>query len=163
MISLDFKRMVEDFKTRPAPGKHAYVWNDDKSQLFEFLDKDLAVELDMIIETVACKIDGSQKDVRREIEKILETRLSELYSQVQEGGKQQVLVITSPSVLARYRLGLTVFYNYYLGDRTMAVFIVPRPKNVEGLTFPGYVQYDPEETLKYLASLVGPENVVEAK
>jgi hypothetical protein len=163
MILDDFRKMIDDFRTRPAPGKHVYVWNDEKSRFLEFVDKELIMELDVALETGVYENEVAQQDIRRKIEKALETRLSELYSQVQNRGDQQILAVTSPSVLAKYRIGLTVFYSYYLGDRTMVVFIVPKPKDLDHLTFPEYIEYDPDGTLKYLANLVGFENVVEGK
>lgn len=163
MILDDFKKMVDDFRTRPAPGKHVYVWNDEKSRFLEFVDKDLIMELDVALAAGVYEDEVGQKDIPRKIEKALETKLFELYSQVQKGGMQQVLAVTSPSVLARYRIGLTAFYNYYLGDHTMVVLIVPKPKNLDNLAFPEYIQYDPDETMKYLANLVGFENVVGGK
>lgn len=160
MILGDFKKIIDEFRTRPIPGKHAYVWNEDKNRFTELVNKDLIRELDMALEISADENEAGQAGIRRCIEKTLETKLSELYSQVQKGGVQQILAVTSPSILARYRIGLTVFYNYYLGDRTMVVFIIPRPKNLENFAFPEYVQYNPDGTVKYLANLVGLENVV---
>jgi hypothetical protein len=101
--------------------------------------------------------------VRKQIEKTLEHKLFELYSDVQKRGKQQILVVLSSSILARYKIGLTVFYNYYLGDHTMVIFVVPIPKFLNDLKLPEYVKYDPNETLKYISSLTQPENVIEVK
>lgn len=163
MMLDNFRKMIAAFKSRPVPGKHVFVWNDEKAQFFELVGKDLIMELDVAAATQFTESEVDEMSIRRKIEKTLQAKLSSLYEQVCKEDKQQLLVVTSASILARYGVGLTAFYDFYLGDRTMVVFIVPKPKNMDFLIFPEYVRYDPEGTLKYLANLAGFENVVEAK
>jgi len=161
----DFKKFVDEFKTRPIPGKHVYVWNGDANSLLEILGEEIREELDLSsdIEIGTSADEANGVVLGRNIERKLESKLSELYAEVQERHRQQVLVVTSSSILARYKIGLTVFFNYYLGDHTMVVFVVPKAKAVGDLNLPGYVRYNPNETLKYLSALAQPENVVGVK
>jgi len=163
MMLDNFGKMIAEFKSRPVPGKHVFVWNDDKTQFVKLVGKNLIMELDVAAETELIESEVDEMSIRRKIEKTLQTKLSSLYEQARKEGKQQLLVVNSASIFARYGVGLTAFYDFYLGDRTMVVFIVPKPKNMDFLVFPEYVRYDPEVTLKYLANLAGFENVVEAK
>lgn len=165
MTFQDFKKFVDEFKTRPIPGKHVYVWNGDADSLLEILGEDIAEELDLSsdIEIGTSSDEVSEVLLGRSIERKLEGRLSELYIEVQKRNKQQVLVVTSSSILARYKIGLTVFFNYYLGDHTMVAFVVPKAKAVSDLNLPEYLRYNPNETLKYLSALAQPENVVGVK
>ena len=165
MTFQDFKKFVDEFKTRPIPGKHVYVWNGDANSLLEILGEEIREELDLSsdIEIGTSADEANGVVLGRNIERKLESKLSELYAEVQERHRQQVLVVTSSSILARYKIGLTVFFNYYLGDHTMVVFVVPKAKAVGDLNLPGYVRYNPNETLKYLSALAQPENVVGVK
>lgn len=159
----DFRKNIAEFKTRPIPGKHIYVWNDEKSPLLQLTEAEFTEQFDLALEIGVDENRANERIVRREIEKALENRLSQLYSEVQKRGGQQILVVLSANLLARYGIGLTVFYNYYIGDRTMVIFVVPKPKDLNSLTFPEYIEYDANETLKYLTNLVGSENVVGGK
>lgn len=167
MMYKEFEKFVAEFKSRPIPGKHVYIWNGDKDSLLEILGKNQTEEIDLCLymNTDADLLEDNVNAlvVRKQIEKTLEHKLFELYSDVQKRGKQQILVVLSPSILARYKIGLTVFYNYYLGDHTMVIFVVPIPKFQNDLKLPEYVRYDPNETLKYISSLTQPENVIEVK
>ncbi len=159
----EFSKKIEEFKTRPVPGKHIYVWNDEKNSLLQLTKAGLTKQFDLALEIEVDENRENERIVRREIEKALENKLSQLYSEVQNEGEQQILVVLSANLLARYRIGLTVFYSYYIGDRTMVVLVVPKPEDLNSLSFPEYVEYDPNETLKYLINLVGSENVVGGK
>jgi hypothetical protein len=159
----EFSKKIEEIKTRPIPGKHVYVWNDEKNSLLQLTKAGLTKQFDLALEIEVDENRENERIVRREIEKALENKLSQLYSEVQNEGEQQILVVLSANLLARYRMGLTVFYSYYIGDRTMVVFVVPKPEDLKSLNFPEYIEYDPNETLKYLINLVGSENVVGGK
>ncbi len=156
----EFRKNIEEFKTRPIPGKHVYVWNDDKNSFLLLAKAAFTKELDLALDIGVDENRANQRTVRQEVEKALKIRLSQLYSEVQRQGRQQILMVLSANLLARYKVGLTVFYSYYIGDRTMVVFVVPRPKDLNSLTLPEYVEYDPNETLKYLMNLLGSENIV---
>ena len=164
MTFQDFKKFVDEFKTRPIPGKHVYVWNGDANSLLEILGEDITEELDLSsdIEIGTAADEASEVVLGRKIERKLEGRLSELYAEIRKRNKQQVLVVTSSSILARYKIGLTAFFSYYLGDHTMVILMVPKTKAVGDLNLPEYVKYDPNETLKYLSILAQPENVIGA-
>jgi len=163
----EFRKFVAEFRVRPIPGKHVYVWNGGKDSLLEILGKNQTEEIDLClcagIDPEALREEVNESAARKQIEKTLEDKLFELYSDIQKRGKQQILVVLSPSILARYKIGLTVFYNYYLGDHTMVVFVVPTAKFLNDLNLPNYVKYEPYETLKYLRALTQAENVIEAK
>jgi len=165
MIFEEFKKIIDEFKVRPMPGKHAYVWNGDKDSLLKITGKNQTEEIDVCKDVAIGEVTNeiNEPAIRRQIEKTLETKLIELYSDVKKRGKQQILLVLSPSILARYRIGLTVFYNYYLGDYTILVFVVPTPKFRNDLKLPEYVKYDPDETLNYLSALTLPENVIEVR
>jgi hypothetical protein len=165
MIFGDFKKIVDEFRARPMPGKHVYVWNGDKDSLLRIIGENRTEEIDLCkdIEIGAATNEVNESAIRRQIEKTLESKLFELYSGVQKRGKQQILIVLSSSILARYRIGLTVFYNYYLGDHTMVVFVVPVPKVLNDLNLPEYIRYYPDETLKYLGALAQPENIIGGK
>ena len=160
MNAEEFKKVATELKERPIPGKHVYVWNGDENALFEIVGKGLAQEFNLAKDIqVDESYDLNETGFPRRIERALEKKLFELYSEVSDREKQQILIVSSSSILARYKMGLTVFYDYYLGDRTMVVFVVPKPQVLAN--FPEYVRYYPDETLKYLGNLVQPENIVE--
>lgn len=159
----EFRKNIEEFKTKPIPGKHVYVWNDEKNSFLQLTEAEFTKQFDLALEIGIDENRANGRIVRREIEKALENRLSEFYSEVQKRRQQQILVVLSANLLARYGIGLTVFYSYYIGDRTMVVFVVPKPKDLNNSTLPEYVEYDPNKTLKYLINLVGSENVVGGK
>lgn len=160
MKTEEFRKVATELKERPVPGKHVYVWNGDEDVLLEIVGKGLACEFDLAADIqVDESYDQSETGFSRRIERSLEKKLFELYSEINDQEKQQILIVSSSSILARYKMGLTVFYDYYLGDRTMVVFVVPKPQVLA--SFPDYVRYDPDETLKYLGNLVQPENIVE--
>jgi hypothetical protein len=161
VIIEDFRKIVADLKHGPIPGKHAYVWTGDKSALLEMTGKTLGKELDLSsdLDINARDVERNGQNAGRFIQKALEKKLFDLYSDVNRQGVQQILLVSSSSLIARYRIGLTAFYNYYLGDHTKAVFVVPKPQTF--INLPEYVKYDPEEPVKYLGNLVQAENIVE--
>ncbi len=154
--------MVDELKIRPLPGKHMYVWNGDEKTLVGIIGDELLQKFDLATDVQFDKSnDYSETHITRLIEKEIEKKLLELYSEISELEKQQILVISSSSILSRYKIGLTVFYDYYIGDRTMVVFVVPKPQSLVNFGLPDYVKYDPDVTLKYLGNLVQTENIVE--
>jgi hypothetical protein len=160
--SEEFKKVVAELKKRPMPGKHVYVWNGDENALIELIGKELTQEFDLAKDL---QVDGSYEYTEtgfpRLIEKSIERKLFEFYSEVNDLKKQQILIVSSSSILSRYKIGLAVFYDYYVGDRTMVVFVVSKPQVLANFGLPDYVRYEPDETLKYLGNLVQPENIVE--
>lgn len=155
----DFKKVVDQLKERPLPGKQVYVWNGDEKSLLGVISEELIQKLDLASDVQLEETnDYNETHFSRLIEKEIENKLIGFYSEVTDLKKQQVLVVSSSSILSRYKIGLTAFYNFYVGDRTMVVFVVPKP---QVLVLPDYVRYDPDGTLKYLGNLVQPENIVE--
>jgi hypothetical protein len=129
--------------------------------LVEITGKTITKELDLSSDL---NIDVSEEEadeqvVSRSIKKALEKRLFELYSEATTQGKPELLIVKSSSILARYRIGLSAFYSYFLGDNTKVVFLAPKPQAT--LNIPDYVKYDPEEAVKYLSNQVSEENIVE--
>lgn len=162
MNSEEFKKVVAILKEHPMPGKHVYVWNGDEKVLVDIIGKELTREFDLAKDVqLNGNYDHTETYFPRLIEKAIEKKLFEFYSEISDLKKQQILVISSSSILSRYKIGLTVFYDYYIGDRTMVVFVVPKPQVLANFGLPDYVKYDPDETLKYLSNLVQPENIVE--
>jgi hypothetical protein len=163
MIVEDFKKILRELNSGPIPGKHVYIWNGDRDSLLRVMEKSLAEELDLSTD-INIDVDENQSNglaFARTIEKALQKKLYELYSEVTQKGKQQMLIVTSPSILARYQIGITAFYNYYIGDRTKVVFVVPKSQALVSLGLPDYVRYQPEETMKYLSDVAQSENIVE--
>jgi hypothetical protein len=163
VIVEDFKKILRELESGPIPGKHVYIWNGDRDSLLRIMERSLAEELDLS-SAINVDVDENQSNglaFSRAIEKALEKKLYELYSEATQRGKQQMLIVTSPSILARYQIGLTAFYNYYIGDRTKVILVVPKSQALVGLGLPDYVRYQPEETMKYLSNVAQPENIVE--
>lgn len=148
----DFVELLEKLIERPVSGRKLFVWIGNKQSITDILPAEITNEVDLlhIIPDESCSDDVS---IQRELRKIMKEMLQQ---GVQSLKGQQVLLVSNSWVLARYKVPLSVFYKYYLGDRTLVVL------RVDKSTFSGklaeYVRFRENITLDYFKNLLAEEN-----
>ena len=98
-----------------------------------------------------------QKDILNEkkLQKALQTELNKAlqkcYSQLSAQG---ILLVLDAELLARYRIGLQPFYDYFVGDRTMTILLISSAKISMDANLRGYFTLDDGSVLSYLKPLL---------
>ncbi len=85
-------------------------------------------------------------EVRMHLSRSLRCRLQTIS---RRPGKKIVLVVRSAGLLARYRVGVHAFYEWFCDDFSMAFLLVERPPTKE--TWPDQVDGCPDRLLEYFA------------
>lgn len=129
----------------PFPGKHVYLWNGKI--------KDLKLPMEITKSLDLSKIDcNSEYEIKRYI-------INKLNIYYRESTNQQILLVINPYLIARYNTGIGVFYDYFVSDRNMVIFVVPSMKQ-KTLRFPDYVLFNRDMILKYFKKLIDPDNII---
>ncbi|GFP32118.1 hypothetical protein HKBW3S42_00423, partial [Candidatus Hakubella thermalkaliphila] len=148
----DFVELLKKLRERPVSGRKLFVWVGDKQSITDILPAEITNEVDLlqIIPDESCSDDAN---IQRELRKIVRETLQQ---GVQSLKGQQVLLVSNSWVLARYKVPLSVFYKYYLGDRTLVVLQVD--KSMFSGKLPEYVRLRENITLEYFRNLLPEEN-----
>ncbi|MBA7499272.1 hypothetical protein ES704_02012 [subsurface metagenome] len=152
---MKLKELVEitqKLKKRPLPGRKLYIWIGRIEKLRAAIPKDILQEIDILnLDLQPNTSDDSR--VGKEIKKKLNSELNALATNLK---KQQILTVLNSSLLARYKVSLTPFYEYYLKDRTLVILHLPLTSYSEEL--PKYVEFKPESSLKYFEGILPEEH-----
>jgi hypothetical protein len=95
-----------------------------------------------LFEPDAISIDDDE--VRRHLSQSLRTRLKSI---ARVSGKRTTLIVRSAGLLARYRVGVQDFYDWFCGDFAMAILLVEGTCS-EG-EWPDEVQCAPDRLVEY--------------
>lgn len=148
----DFDRVVKRFRERPISGRKLYLYCGNKGSIKSVLPIEILKEVDLlkIIPAEDYADDTSiQKAIKDALKKILQENIQSLTG-------QQVLLIINSWILARYDVRLSIFYQYYLVDRTMVILHID--KTSFGVSLPKYVIFKDNIVLKYFEKLLPEEN-----
>jgi hypothetical protein len=160
----EFARLLEHFADRPLPAtaaRHVYLWHADISQLQAMLPGNLAVALDLHalagdLRKQPYAVDEARRLLQAAIRRWLDNRPT-------GATNQQISVVTGVTLLVRYRVPLTDFFQA-AGDSHMVVFVLP-PLAVSfhpSRPLPAYLQFRPEANLEYFQTVLGPTSIVGA-
>jgi hypothetical protein len=164
MKKTEFTKLIDSFQRDTMPGKQAFVWHGDKDSLLSAISKiipTVVINLLSDLNLRSTTTNSDEKTFSVYIQEALEKKLIGLYQEVASLQSNQILIILNSQILARYKIGLVTFYDYYLGDRTKIVFVVPKSQNILALNLPEYVQYEPNKTIDYLAKLTQNQQIIE--
>lgn len=160
----EFARLLEHFADRPLPAtvtRHVYLWHAELPQLQAMLPGNLAVTLDLHVlagelPKQPYSIDEARRSVQTAIRRWLDNRAAGATS-------QQVSVVTGVTLLVRYRVPLTDFFQA-ASDSHMIVFVLPPLESNfhPSRPLPAYIQFRPEANLEYFQTLLGPTSIVGA-
>jgi len=157
-----FEAILSTFLSGPQPYRHLYVWYGEVSDLTSLLPVGCVGRLDIF--QVAAELGRypfAKDEANQLLGDALRVRLRDWYAGGAEG--HPVLVVTGCELLARYQIGLHLFYEV-LTDRSMITLVC----SAEDASYdpagrlPGYVRCEPGATLTYLSRLVEDNHVVEA-
>jgi len=154
----EFEELIATFSTKPRPGRHVYLWHGNEIELRAKLPPRITQSLDIVdlaasTQSLASAPSESAEQLRRLIVQELQELRSKLTSPI-------ILAVTGCHLLARYRTGLGMFFQYYVSDGAMVIFSVPEQgSSIPNL--PSYAEFELQATSQYLASLVGGENLIE--
>ena len=157
MNSTEFRSLVADFNRRIMKGRYVYLWHGTEGGLSEVLPSDITSKMDILktlstVDISACPAD----EIDRLIKKGIPVGLIDLLNLP----KPRILVVINACLLARYRTGIQMYYDNFVGDGTMLVFQVARC-NPEVVKLPSFVKFEPQTCFNYLANLVKNDHVIE--
>lgn len=151
MNSEDFKKLVTRFVKNYLPGRKLFIWVGKKETLICFLPPEIIKEIDLF------KLISSEGASEYGAEKTIRSVLLQVAKNVSPLAKsKQILVLTNAYILARYKIPLTPFYDYYLGDQTIVVLQIPKFSFLNEL--PSYINYDSSLVINYFKKILPEEH-----
>lgn len=147
-----FDRVVKRFRERPISGRKLYLYRGKLEPIKNIFPSEILKEIDLlrIIPDEDYPDDTSiQKSIKDALKFILQENIKSLKG-------QQVLFIINSWVLARYKIPIAIFYQYYLGDKTMVILHIHKI-NFDG-SLPKYVTFKENIVFKYFEKLLPEEN-----
>ncbi len=148
----DFIGLVKRFRERPISGRKLYIYHGDKGSIEHILPSEILKEIDLL-KIVPDENYPNETSIQKAIKDALKKTLQE---NIQSLKGQQVLLVINSWVLAKYKVPIAIFYQYYLGDRTMLVLHIDKTSFVGSL--PEYVTFKDNIVLKYFEKLLPEEN-----
>lgn len=153
----DFDTLVSGFSHNPKSGRHVFLWRGRKAELEKTLPSDITTHLDIhTLATTSYAVSSGTYELRRQFSKEIIKTLQERKNRLTA---PQILVVTGCDLLARYELGIRDFYDHYVGDGVMVVFVVPQ-HNMKH-PWPTFVKFDPDATVRYLEPLIEKDHVLQ--
>jgi len=136
-----------------------FVWVGSQDKLYSILPS-------VITRTVRIsdlQISQSDEDLKKSIKRALNKELQEIMAELKG---QQILVVEDAVLLARYAIEITGFYDWYVCDRTMVIFVIPdvddaeiRIKSVSD-TGGADIEFNKESLFGYFRSHVEYEGII---
>ncbi len=161
----ELRSLALELTERPIPGKRLFVFTGTIEELNNNLNNKDTIHISKYLDLNQLSIDediklASDDSIKKALRRTLKTTLEQYYRELKG---QQILIVTSPEILARYRLELTPFYEYYVSDRTMVIIVSPRIKistRTQRLKNFDYIEIDENSCINYLKKIVGEENLI---
>ena len=156
-----FAATVEAFLRGPQPYRHLYVWHGEPDDLVSLLPLGQMQPLDIF--GLAAELSHhpfAQDEASELLRDALRAELRVWYARGTDA--HPLLVITGCELLARYQIGLQLFYEV-LTERSMIVLVCSAADASYDPAgrLPGYVRCEPGTTLAYLSRLVEDNHVIE--
>jgi hypothetical protein len=154
---------LRELSGRPAWSKHVVLWVGRRPKLEALLDGK-PVEwfdiLDLFDEDEPLPADD--EDRRDEIERRLAVRLMGLRP---SGSDRRILCVLNAAILARWKVSLQPFFEFFGGSRTMVVLTMDGafPAGRWQTHLEQRVEYQPDGTRRYLASCLADPTQVYAE
>jgi hypothetical protein len=153
----ELKGLLARLAARPTPainGRHAYVWHDEACLLRSLAPPGLATDLDLYALTRnLSRFPFDAVEARRVLQNAIAGWLAE---HAPVPGKQQVVIVTGNSLVARYRLSLSEFLQAASDFRLFVFVVSPQESDFTPLRpLPRYVKLLPSATFAYLKSNLG--------
>ena len=154
----EFEELIATFSTKPRPGRHVYLWDGNEIELRAKLPPRITQSLDIVDLTASTQSpDSAPLEAAEQLRRLIVQELQDLRSKLTS---PIILVVTGCHLLARYRTGIGMFFQYYVSDGAMIIFSVPgQGSSIPNL--PSYAEFESQAASQYLASLVGGENLIE--
>jgi len=154
---------LRELSGRPAWSKHVVLWVGRRPKLETLLDGKPVQWLDMLDlfdEDETLPVDDDER--RDEIERRLAERLMALRP---TGGGRSILCVSNAAVLARWKVSLQPFFEFFGGSRTMAILTLDGAMSA-GRWQPqleSQLEYQPDGTRRYLTSCLADPTQVYAE
>jgi hypothetical protein len=154
----EFEELIATFSTRPRPGRHVYLWHGNEIELRAKLPPRIIQSLDIVDRTASTQpLASAPSEAAEQLRRLIVQELQDLRSKLTS---PIILAVTGCHLLARYRTGIGMFFQYYVSDGAMVIFSVPEQGSpIPNL--PSYVEFEPQAVSEYLARLIGRENVIQ--
>ena len=126
--------------------KELLLWSGPEAKLLPAL-KGLQIEtLDLLDLFDPAHLPIDDDDVRHHLSRSLRRQLQAVD---RTAGKRTALIVRSAGLLARYRVGVRDFYEWFCDDFSMVILLVERPAVEED--WPEEVDGDPDRLVEYFA------------
>jgi hypothetical protein len=124
--------------------KELILWFGPEAKLLPFLTYVRVVKLDLLDLFDASSIPIEDDDLRQHLSHALRLRLKAIQH---PAGERTALIVRSAGLLARYRVGVQDFYDWFCDDFAMAVLLIEgRCSETE---WPDEVECAPDKLLSY--------------
>jgi len=158
----EFANLLSRFAQRPIPavqGRHVYLWHGELAALRTLLPPGLAVDLDLYALAKELQRTPFSTDEAR---RVLQTAIANWLRQyLPAPGKQQAVVVTGNSLLRRYRVPLSEFFQATSESRLFVFAVSPRETAFQPpQPLPGYILLQPSSTFDYLKTNLGERFVI---
>lgn len=161
----ELRSLALELTARPIQGKRLFIFTGTDEELKNHLNNKDIIQISKYLDLNQLSINediklASDDSIKKALRRTLKTTLEQYYRELKG---QQILIVTSPEILARYRLELTPFYEYYVSDRTMVIIVSPRIKistRTQRLKNFDYLEIDENSCINYLKKIVGEENLI---
>jgi hypothetical protein len=124
--------------------KELILWLGPESKLLPSLTNVQVNTIDLLNLFAAIEIPGEDDGVRKHLSRSLRQYLKSVPRVV---GKRIVLIVRSAGLLARYRVGVQDFYDWFCNDFALAILIVEG--TCHGTEWPEDVECSPDQLVDY--------------
>lgn len=152
-----FSSLIADFQSRIMNGRYVYIWYGEHESLQKIIPPKITSKLD-IVETL--RETDISKYANAEMDKLIKKQVSGALVQLSKLPKPRIVVLTNGQLLARYKTGIQIIYDNFIGDGKMIIFQVSKYM-VDLPKLPSFVKYEPRICLNYLASFLNDDNIIE--
>lgn len=155
----ELKVIASELNERPKYGKRVFAWVGSQDKLYAVLPSEITKPINIS----GLQFHQNSEDVKRDIRNTLNNKLQEITAGLRS---QQILVVEDAVLLARYGVEITGFYDWYVGDKTMVIFLIPDLDKAESRMQDicdiggGCIEFKKEKILRYFGSHIGDENII---
>lgn len=124
--------------------KELILWLGPESKLLSSLTNVQVNIIDLLDMFATVETAGEDDDVRKHLSRSLRQHLKSIPRTV---GKRIVLIVRSAGLLARYRVGVQDFYDWFCNDFALAILLIEG--TCHGTEWPDDVECGPDQLVDY--------------
>ena len=148
----EFMTLIKKFSNRPIPGRKFYIYQGSRESIKKMLPSEMVKEIDLL-QLLPNSNFPDDNSIQRAVKSALKDNLQQSIKLLTG---RQILLIISAWILVRYRVPPSIFYQYYLSDKTMVIVVIERTDFHENI--PAYVTLNNNIVLNFFRDSLPEEN-----